>query len=429
MSQPLIQCPTHDVIVSKIGEGVSEPLQIVDGDRDDLTPELIATGSPRAAPQRLQPTRHDSVSCDPHHCAPDYAPAASDKATYVEEYAVANDGDHLTARSTIGEWLEHPQGGPLLRSFLEQSGQDASALAPARGLPLQQLVPMSQGRLQQSVVDDLVRAANGGQMPETPEDQAGPLETIVPSRFAGRTVLVTGAASGIGRATASRIAREGGRVVAFDITAAPLDEFTLSRTDADVLAVVGDVRDEDDVRAVIEAATADGHAVDGLANVAGVMDDFSPAHETPDDLWDRVMGINVTGPFRLMRAVLPSMLDAGRGAIVNVASEAGIRGNAAGAAYTTSKHAVVGLTRSAAVMYGSEGIRTNAVAPGGVATGMPIPDALSEFGMARLRPFQALMPGVATAEQLAAAITFLLSDDAVNINGVVLPSDGGWSVQ
>lgn len=351
------------------------------------------------------------------------------EATDTQEYDVANDGDPLTARSTIGDWLDHPEGGPLLRNLLEQSGQDASALGPVRGLPLQQLVAMSQGQLAQSVVDDLVRAANGGRMPEASETQAGPLETIVPGRFSGRTVVVTGAASGIGRATASRVAREGGRVVAFDITAARLDELASSLTDADVVAVAGDVRDDVAVRAVVRAATADGHAVDGLANVAGVMDDFSPVHETPDDMWDRLMGINVTGPFRLMRSVLPSMLDAGRGAIVNVTSEAGIRGNAAGTAYTTSKHAVVGLTRSAAVMYGPHGIRTNAVAPGGVATGMPIPDALSEFGMARLRPFQALMPGVAAAEQLAAAITFLLSDDAANINGVILPSDGGWSVQ
>ena len=104
-------------------------------------------------------------------------------------------------------------------------------------------------------------------------------------------------------------------------------------------------------------------------------------------------------------------------------------GNASGNAYTVSKHGVIGLTRSAAFMYGPHGIRVNAIAPGGVATGIPFPATVSEAGAARLKPFQSQIPSVATAEQLAASITFLLSDDAVNINGAVLASDGGWSVQ
>nr|WP_284742481.1 SDR family oxidoreductase [Amycolatopsis sp. RTGN1] len=98
-------------------------------------------------------------------------------------------------------------------------------------------------------------------------------------------------------------------------------------------------------------------------------------------------------------------------------------------AYTASKHAVVGMTRSCAVMYGPHGIRVNAVAPGGVATGIAQGAAPSEFGQGRLREFLRLIPPIATAEQLAASITFLLSDDGVNINGAVLPSDGGWSAQ
>ena len=123
------------------------------------------------------------------------------------------------------------------------------------------------------------------------------------------------------------------------------------------------------------------------------------------------------------------MMAAGAGSVVNIASEAGLRGSASGNAYTTSKHAVIGLTRSAAFMYGPHGIRVNAVAPGGVATGIPFPPHVPEAGQARLQPFQASIPTLATAEQLAASITFLLSDDGVNLNGVVLPSDGGWSVQ
>jgi NAD(P)-dependent dehydrogenase (short-subunit alcohol dehydrogenase family) len=142
-----------------------------------------------------------------------------------------------------------------------------------------------------------------------------------------------------------------------------------------------------------------------------------------------VIGINLTGGFKLSRAVIPVMLTAGAGAIVNVASEAGLRGNASGNAYTVSKHGVIGLTRSAAFMYGPQGLRVNAVAPGGVATGIPMPAHPSESGTARLSPFQGAIPSIATAEKLAASITFLLSDDAVNVNGAILPSDGGWSVQ
>ena len=103
-------------------------------------------------------------------------------------------------------------------------------------------------------------------------------------------------------------------------------------------------------------------------------------------MWDRVMGVNVTGAFKLTRAVLPAMMAAGAGSVVNIASEAGLRGSASGNAYTTSKHAVIGLTRSAAFMYGPHGIRVNAVAPGGVATGIPFPPHVSEAGQARLQP-------------------------------------------
>ncbi len=332
----------------------------------------------------------------------------------------------LTANSSIEQWLEHPEGGPLVRGLLAASGASEETLAPIKGLPLQQLVALSQGQLPQSVIDDLVLKANGGVMPEDDAEASGWQERVTPGRFEGRTIVVTGAASGIGRATASRIVREGGRVVAVDISAERLEEFAASAPEGQVVAVAADVTKQDDIDRVVAAA---GGRIDGLANVAGVNDDFSPLAETSDAIWDRVIGINLTGVFKLTRAVLPGMVEAGRGSVVNVASEAGIRGNASGNAYTVSKHGVVGLTRSAAFMYGPQGIRVNAVAPGGVATGIPFPPHVSEAGQARLTPFQQQIPTIATAEQLAASITFLLSDDGVNINGAVLPSDGGWSVQ
>jgi len=130
---------------------------------------------------------------------------------------------------------------------------------------------------------------------------------------------------------------------------------------------------------------------------------------------------------RLTRAVLPIMLAAGGGAIVNVSSEASLRGSAAGVAYTAAKHAVNGLTKSTAFFYQGQGIRANAVVPGGVLTNIEA-SFRSEQAAAVVGPvLQATLPSVATPEQVAAAITFLLSDDAANINGAILPTDGGWS--
>ena len=371
-----------------------------------------------------------------------------DEATQKGHRIMAKDKP-LTDRSTVGAWLKHPVGGPLIRQMLAEAGVDEKVLTPVKLLPLKNLVAMSGGQMQQSVVDDLVAKANSddpeviaaivGSEPvaavsEEPEaaaddDDFEPEpwdEVTTPGRFAGKTVIVTGAASGIGRATASRIAREGGRVVAVDISAEKLDEFKAELPDAEIVTVAGDITKQESVDAIVAAA---GSKIDALANVAGINDDFSPLHETSDAMWDRVIGVNLTGVFKLSRAVIPAMQAAHKGSIVNIASEAGLRGNASGNAYTVSKHGVIGLTRSAAFMYGREGIRVNAVAPGGVATGIPFPPHVSESGQAKLHPYQMQIPTLATAEQLAASITFLLSDDGVNINGAVLASDGGWSIQ
>lgn len=249
-------------------------------------------------------------------------------------------------------------------------------------------------------------------------------EAITNNRFTGKTVIVTGAASGIGQATAFRIAKEGGKVIAADISKERLDALVEENTGLDLVPVAGDISTEETVAAVVAAAAG---RVDGLANVAGIMDNFTPIHEVDDELWDRVFRINVTALMRLTRAVVPVMLDAGTGSVVNVSSEAGIRGSAAGAAYTASKHAVVGLTKNSAVIYGPRGLRFNAVAPGPTITGI-VANFGSQMAAERLGPLmQANIPTPATAAQLAASITFLLSDDGTNVNGAILASDGGWS--
>jgi len=322
------------------------------------------------------------------------APVTEDRA---EGIPMAKADKPLTAKSSIGDWLKHPVGGPLLRAMLAEGGQDEKALAPVRLFSLQRLVAMSQGMLKQEVVDELVAKANGGVAPVVSEEDdaetdaaaaaAEWIERIVPDRFAGKTVIVTGAGSGIGRATASRVAREGGRVIAVDVSAGRLEEASAALPGADLTNVVADITSVDGVASIVAAA---GSRIDGLANIAGIMDDMTPLHEVSDAVWERVFSVNVDGMFRLTRAVLPAMLAAHRGSVVNVASEAAL--------------------------------------PGPVATNIQANFA-SQLGSDRVGMLLATLPPIAEPAQLAASITFLLSDDGTNVTGVIMPSDGGWSVQ
>ncbi|WP_416974147.1 SDR family NAD(P)-dependent oxidoreductase [Streptomyces sp. 4F14] len=249
--------------------------------------------------------------------------------------------------------------------------------------------------------------------------------------LAGKSVIVTGGASGIGRAAALRFAAEGARVVVADLNAegvkSVVAEIESSGTQA--VAVAGDLSDSAVVDQVVAAAVDTYGGVDVLVNNAGVMDSMAAAADVTDAEWERVIRVNLTAPFLLTRAVLPHMLAAESGAIVNTASEASLRGSAAGAAYTASKHGILGLTRSLAVMYRGKGIRANAIAPGGTATAITTGLTIDRqaHGPAVIGSHMANLGRVSTPEEQAAAIVFLASDAASSVNGVILPVDNGWS--
>ena len=348
--------------------------------------------------------------------------------------------EKITGENTVAEWLDHPIGGVIFRDMLHKAGQNESVLRIVRRLSLNRLIAMSKGQFTQEMLDTMIEQANSGNVPDglvqdVATDSPQPSvsrpelpewhETITPNRFAGKTIIVTGAGSGIGKATASRIAREGGRVIAVDISSDRLNEMKQELSDADVVTIVGDITSDESVATIAKTA---GETVDGLANVAGIMDNMTPLHEMSDEVWNRVMNVNVLGMMKLSRAVLPHMLAAHKGTIVNVGSEASLKASAAGAAYTTSKHAVVGLSKSMAFMYGPSGLRINVVAPGAVLTNIEAKYE-STLGAERVNSVLATIPDAAEAPALAASICFLLSDDSVNVNGAILSSDGGWSVQ
>ncbi len=247
---------------------------------------------------------------------------------------------------------------------------------------------------------------------------------FIPDRFRGKTVIVTGAGSGIGRATALRLGLEGARVIASDIVGERLDEVAVEHLELRLVTVAGDVSREETVDRLVAAAEG---RVDGLVNNAGIMDTFLPPAEVDDATWERVFAVNVTALMRTTRAVLPLMLEAGAGAIVNVTSVASLRASAAGCAYTASKHAANGYTKSTAMFYKAQGVRANVVAPGAVMTDIEVPWH-SAHAQSVLSPLMGVMvPSVATSEQVAATITWLLSDDASNVNGAIVTCDGGWS--
>lgn len=246
------------------------------------------------------------------------------------------------------------------------------------------------------------------------------------NRFEGRKALITGAGSGIGRATAIRLAAEGAAVFLVDVNEAGSLETadTIERTGGSAHVGVCDVRESASCDEAVHTAVEALGGLDVLCNIAGVLH-YGVSSETSDDDWNRVLAVNLTGTFFMTRAALPHLCEPDR-AVVNLASAAGLQAVPYGAAYCASKGGVVMLTKSLAVEHAKTGPRINCICPGGIQTPLVANFKLPEGADARLfAHISPRIPTIGQPEEIAAMVAYLASDDARFITGSAFTIDGG----
>lgn len=248
----------------------------------------------------------------------------------------------------------------------------------------------------------------------------------------GKVVIITGAGSGIGKAMTQLFAGEGAKIIAGDWNAESLEQVVkeVRSTGGEITGVKGNVAVQSEAENLVETAIKTYGRLDVLVNNAGVMDYNQGAGEVTNETWQRVLDVNLNGPFYLTRRAIPELLKQGGGSIINVASVAGVGGGAAGAAYTVSKHGVIGLTRNTAWRYAKEGIRCNAIVAGAVETNIMASVDTSKMdakGSARSQAYYAAIPATLKPMDIANLALFLASDESRMINGASIAADGGWS--
>jgi NAD(P)-dependent dehydrogenase (short-subunit alcohol dehydrogenase family) len=249
-----------------------------------------------------------------------------------------------------------------------------------------------------------------------------------PQTLTGKVALVTGAAGAIGTATAALLAARGARVVAADMPGADTAALRTAVPDAHLVKV--DVTEEASVAAMVEATRAAfGGRIDVFVNNAGVEGPVKPIPDYPLDAFRKVFAVNVEGVFLGLKYVLPVMIEQGTGSVVNMASVAGLSGAPGMAGYNASKHAVVGLTRVAALEVAGKGVRVNCVNPGPI-DGRMMASLDTGAGIEQARRAQAIPARrYGTADEVARMVAFLASDDAAYVNGSINTVDGalsGW---
>jgi NAD(P)-dependent dehydrogenase (short-subunit alcohol dehydrogenase family) len=260
------------------------------------------------------------------------------------------------------------------------------------------------------------------------------VDTMTQQRFSGKTVWLTGAGGGIGRECAIAFARAGAAVAILDRDKGSLADTArlMEQHGGRSLEICADVTDARKVAAAFEQAVEAFGQIDYAFNNAGISQRPAPTVEVEPDEWERVLRVNVTGVWLCMREQIRHMAKRGSGVIVNMASFAGLRTLPMNSAYVASKHAVVGLTKNAAVEYAAQGIRINAVAPGGIPTPMMDKSLLgldSAQRAAALEQFANFHPmkRLGSVREIADLVLFLCSDEASFITGTCLPIDGGWA--
>ena len=249
-------------------------------------------------------------------------------------------------------------------------------------------------------------------------------------RFNGKCVVVTGASSGMGYKIALDYANEGATVIAVARRKERLEQLAAEAANLSgkILPYAGDISSKEVNEGMIDFAISECGKIDVLVNNAGIMDEFKPIAEVEDEHWERIMAVNLTGPMYATRKAVCEMLKTGGGNILNIASIGGVCGCRAGAAYTASKHAMVGLTKNTAFMYADKGIRCNVICPGGVETEvMNSQTNISQAGIARVMAGLDTSIPAGKVEDISNAALMITSDEGKFMNGSVVVIDGGVS--
>jgi NAD(P)-dependent dehydrogenase (short-subunit alcohol dehydrogenase family) len=240
----------------------------------------------------------------------------------------------------------------------------------------------------------------------------------------GKVTIITAAAAGIGKATALIFAKEGAKVVVADLNFEGAEEVvkTIKENKGEAIAVKANVTDNNDIKNMVDTAIKKYGKIDIIINNAGIFDKYTNSLETSEELWDQIFDINLKSIFKITNLVLPGMMERGEGSIVNIASIAGLVAQMGGAAYTASKHGLIGYTKHIAAVYGSAGIKINTIAPGTIKT--PLTEE-----MLKTRPTNKIpLDRFGNDYEVADLAVFLASDESKFMSDAVVTIDGGYTI-